>query len=156
MLSYQIVIALIGSTSTRNGLKVKAVLDTSEYQTGLALAARAALARRLLELVHQVPDASHRLLVAAVELVLRRRREGEHGIVDASALCVDVAGHVQRVRDVGDERGVALARAPRALRRLAAFPAVDQVVVSAEAASSLATTSSSRRRPSSVFVRGSG
>ena len=35
LLSYQTVIALIGSTSTRSGLKVKAVLDTSEYQTGV-------------------------------------------------------------------------------------------------------------------------
>ena len=35
LLSYETVIALIGGTSTRSGLKVKAVLDTSEYQTGI-------------------------------------------------------------------------------------------------------------------------
>jgi len=35
LLSYEAVIALIGSTRTRSGLKVKAVLDTSEYETGI-------------------------------------------------------------------------------------------------------------------------
>ncbi len=35
LLSYETVVALIGGTSTRSGLKVKAVLDTSEYQIGI-------------------------------------------------------------------------------------------------------------------------
>jgi len=39
LLSYETVIALIGGTSTRSGLKVKAVLDTSEYQTGIKVSA---------------------------------------------------------------------------------------------------------------------
>ncbi len=39
LLSYETVVALIGGTSTRSGLKVKAVLDTSEYQTGIKVSA---------------------------------------------------------------------------------------------------------------------
>ena len=39
LLSYETVIALIGGTSTRSGLKVKAVLDTSEYHTGIKVSA---------------------------------------------------------------------------------------------------------------------
>lgn len=39
LLSYETVIALIGGTSTRSGLKVKAVLDTSEYQIGIKVSA---------------------------------------------------------------------------------------------------------------------
>jgi hypothetical protein len=39
LLSYETVIALIGRTSTRSGLKVKAVLDTSEYKTGIRVSA---------------------------------------------------------------------------------------------------------------------
>jgi hypothetical protein len=39
LVSYETVIALIGGTSTRSGLKVKAVLDTSDYQTGIKVSA---------------------------------------------------------------------------------------------------------------------
>lgn len=39
LLSYEAVIALIGSTRTRSGLKVRAVLDTSEYETGIKVSA---------------------------------------------------------------------------------------------------------------------
>jgi len=39
LLSYETVIALIGGTSTRSGLRVKAVLDTSEYHTGIKVSA---------------------------------------------------------------------------------------------------------------------
>lgn len=39
LLSYETVVALIGGTSTRTGLKVKAVLDTSEYQIGIKVSA---------------------------------------------------------------------------------------------------------------------
>jgi len=39
LLSYETVVALIGGTSTRSGLKVKAVLDTSEYQIGIKVSA---------------------------------------------------------------------------------------------------------------------
>ena len=39
LLSYETVIALIGGTSTRSGLRVKAVLDTSEYPTGIGVSA---------------------------------------------------------------------------------------------------------------------
>jgi Rhodopirellula transposase DDE domain len=35
--SYESVINLIGATRTRNGLKVKAVLDTNEYETGVTI-----------------------------------------------------------------------------------------------------------------------
>jgi hypothetical protein len=41
LVSYETVIALIGGTSTRSGLKVKAVLDTSDYQTGIKVSASA-------------------------------------------------------------------------------------------------------------------
>ena len=43
-----------------------------------------------------------------------------------------MAGHVQRVRDVGDQAGVALIRVPGLLRRLAAFVGVNQIVMRAE------------------------
>ena len=39
LVSYEAVIALIGSTRTRTGLKVKAVLDTTEYETGVKVSA---------------------------------------------------------------------------------------------------------------------
>jgi hypothetical protein len=39
LLSYETIVALIGGTSTRSGLKVKAVLDTSEYRTGIKVSA---------------------------------------------------------------------------------------------------------------------
>ena len=35
MVNYETIINLIGDTKTRTGLKVKAVLDTNEYETGL-------------------------------------------------------------------------------------------------------------------------
>lgn len=35
LISYETVVALIGHTRTRSGLKVKAVLDTREYETGI-------------------------------------------------------------------------------------------------------------------------
>jgi DDE family transposase len=34
LVSYETVVALIGSTRTRSGLTVKALLDTREYETG--------------------------------------------------------------------------------------------------------------------------
>lgn len=39
LVSYEAIIALIGSTRTRTGLKVKAVLDTTEYETGVTVSA---------------------------------------------------------------------------------------------------------------------
>ena len=39
LVSYEAVIALIGSTRTRTGLKVKAVLDATEYETGVKVSA---------------------------------------------------------------------------------------------------------------------
>jgi DDE family transposase len=39
LLSYETIVALIGGTSTRSGLKVKAVLDTSKYRTGIKVSA---------------------------------------------------------------------------------------------------------------------
>ena len=65
-------------------------------------------------------------------LVVRRRRERRDRVVDPIALRVDVAGHVERVRDVGHQLGIAPAGVPRALGRLAAFVAVNQVVMRAE------------------------
>ena len=65
-------------------------------------------------------------------LVVRRRRERRDGVVDPVALRVDVPGHVERVRNVRHELGVAPAGVPGALGRLAAFVAVNQVVVRAE------------------------
>lgn len=38
--SYEAVVNLIGSTRTRSGLKVKAVLDTNEYETGVSVSAQ--------------------------------------------------------------------------------------------------------------------
>ncbi len=38
LISYEAVVNLIGSTRTRTGLKVKAVLDTRDYETGAAVA----------------------------------------------------------------------------------------------------------------------
>ena len=35
MINYETVINLIGGTRTRTGRKVKAVLDTNEYETGI-------------------------------------------------------------------------------------------------------------------------
>ena len=35
MINYETIINLIGSTRTRTGLKVKAVPDTNEYETGV-------------------------------------------------------------------------------------------------------------------------
>ena len=35
MINYETIINLIGCTKTRTGLKVKAVLDTNEYETGI-------------------------------------------------------------------------------------------------------------------------
>ena len=35
LVNYETIINLIGGTKTRTGLKVKAVLDTNEYETGL-------------------------------------------------------------------------------------------------------------------------
>ena len=35
LVNYETIINLIGGTRTRTGLKVKAVLDTNEYETGL-------------------------------------------------------------------------------------------------------------------------
>ncbi len=35
MINYGTIINLIGGTETRTGLKVKAVLDTNEYETGI-------------------------------------------------------------------------------------------------------------------------
>jgi len=35
LVNYETVVNLIGGTSTRGGLKVKAVLDTSQYETGV-------------------------------------------------------------------------------------------------------------------------
>ena len=35
MINYETIINLIGGTKTRTGLKVKAVLDTNEYETGI-------------------------------------------------------------------------------------------------------------------------
>jgi hypothetical protein len=39
LVSYEAVVALIGRTRTRSGLKVKAVLDTSEYEIGIKVSA---------------------------------------------------------------------------------------------------------------------
>lgn len=39
LVSYEAIIALIGSTRTRTGLKVKAVLDTTGYETGVRVSA---------------------------------------------------------------------------------------------------------------------
>jgi hypothetical protein len=38
--SYEAVVNLIGATRTKSGLKVKALLDTNEYETGLAVSAQ--------------------------------------------------------------------------------------------------------------------
>jgi hypothetical protein len=38
LVSFETVVKLIGATRTRTGLKVKAILDTREYETGLAIA----------------------------------------------------------------------------------------------------------------------
>jgi hypothetical protein len=35
LVNYETIIHLIGGTQTRTGLKVKAVLDTNEYETGI-------------------------------------------------------------------------------------------------------------------------
>ena len=35
LLNYETVVNLIGATKTQNGLRVKAVLDTNEHETGL-------------------------------------------------------------------------------------------------------------------------
>src|SRR6202041_3921451 len=35
LVNYETIINLIGGTKTRTGLKVKAVLDTNEYETGI-------------------------------------------------------------------------------------------------------------------------
>ena len=40
-MSYEAVVNLIGSTRTRSGLRVKAVLDTNLYATGLKVTDRA-------------------------------------------------------------------------------------------------------------------
>ena len=40
LVSYEAVVNLIGSTTTRRGLKVKAVLDTRQYPTGQKVADR--------------------------------------------------------------------------------------------------------------------
>jgi hypothetical protein len=37
LVNYETVVALIGGTCTRSGLKVKALLDTREYETGVAV-----------------------------------------------------------------------------------------------------------------------
>ena len=65
-------------------------------------------------------------------LVGRRGGERRDRFLDLVALRVDVPRHVQRVRDVGDEPGVALVRVPRLLRHLAAFVGVNQIVMRAE------------------------
>ena len=60
------------------------------------------------------------------------RRERRDGGVDPIALRVDVSRHVRGVRDVGDETGVARVVVPRVLRRLAAFPRMNQIVMRAK------------------------
>lgn len=35
--NYQVVIKLIGSTSTKTGLKIKAILDKKDYMTGIKI-----------------------------------------------------------------------------------------------------------------------
>ena len=35
LINYETVVNLIGATTTKSGLRVKAVLDTNEYQTGV-------------------------------------------------------------------------------------------------------------------------
>jgi hypothetical protein len=40
LVSYEAIVSLIGSTRTRNGLKVKAVLDTRDYETGQDVTAK--------------------------------------------------------------------------------------------------------------------
>ena len=40
LVSYEAVVNLIGHTTTKTGLKVKAVLDTNEYETGVKVADR--------------------------------------------------------------------------------------------------------------------
>ncbi len=40
LVSYETVVNLIGSTRTRSGLKVKAILDTREYETGKTVSAK--------------------------------------------------------------------------------------------------------------------
>ena len=79
-----------------------------------------------------MPVRVQRIGVQPGELVFRGGRERGDRFRNLVALRVDVSGHVQRVRDVGDERGVAFARVPRAFRCLAAFPGVNQVVMCAE------------------------
>ena len=64
--------------------------------------------------------------------IRRRGRERRDRFLDLVALRVDVTGHVQRVRDVRHQTGVALVRAPRFLRRLAAFVGVNQIMMRAE------------------------
>ena len=39
MINYETIINLIGGAKTRTGLKVKAVLDTNEYETGIKVSA---------------------------------------------------------------------------------------------------------------------
>lgn len=48
LVSYETVVNLIGSTRTRSGLKVKAILDTREYETGKAVSAKQLKALQLL------------------------------------------------------------------------------------------------------------
>ena len=38
--SYEAVVNLIGATRTKSGLKVKALLDTNEYETGVTVSAQ--------------------------------------------------------------------------------------------------------------------
>ena len=47
LVSYEAVVNLIGSTKTRSGLKVKAVLDRNQYETGQKIADREMKALRL-------------------------------------------------------------------------------------------------------------
>ncbi len=67
-------------------------------------------------------------------LLFVRRGGGERRdrFLDLVALRVDVTGHVERVRDVGDETRIALVCVPRLFRRLAALVGVNQVVMRAE------------------------
>jgi hypothetical protein len=40
LINYETIINLIGGTRTRTGLKVKAVLDTNRYETGIEVSAQ--------------------------------------------------------------------------------------------------------------------
>jgi hypothetical protein len=40
LVSYEAIINLIGSTRTRTGLRVKALLDTKEYETGVSVSSQ--------------------------------------------------------------------------------------------------------------------